>query len=149
MGKIKRWLSDLSEVSLVIVYAAIVIAVSGVATSFFGKRYQKFYPNQCSSSVAVSEFKRICGPRYSAEEDEYGKELSKFFDSRGEAVHNFMSIVHRLNNNYANGKFWHCYLGNERIYQCYDKNKNLIAVRLKRYKDGWESFYEMNLYVEK
>lgn len=150
-------IKDLHPIWCILIIAAAASLVSWGTSELFGKRYQKFYPNEHTSSFAIHEFKRTIG-KCSKEEDEYGVEYCKFYDSRQEAIDDFMDVARSLDEYYANGKFLHLYvMRKERVYQCYDRKKNLIAVRFIKhragiwhgYKGEWKPFYEIDLYVEK
>lgn len=152
MGKIAEWIRNHEILTLVL----ILLLISGginLVIDFCDNRYEKFYPNTYSYEVALEEFERICGDYKVGEENEYESEYYKFYDNKGEAINDFMSLVCVFDGLYANGKVRHWYLmGNERIYQCCDKNRNLIAVRLLKHKRmgiNWEPEYELNFYVEK
>ena len=160
MGKIREWFQNHKILGAIVI---LLLAWGGIdlALGFFGKTYKKFYPNECSFSVAIREYKRICEDYNASEEDEFGVEYDQFYDKKGDAVNSFMLLVRCLDKHYANGKFRHCYvLGKERIYQCYDRDKKLIAVRLSRHTGGFwlgfgggvdemMPFYSIQFYVEK
>ena len=138
-------------------YILIIAVVAWGASGLLGKRYQKFYPNVHNSSFAVHAFKSTIG-NCAKEEDEYGVEYYEFYDSRREAISDFMEVARSLDEYYANGEFKHLYVARkERVYQCCDRNKNLIAVRFIKhragiwhgYKGEWKPFYEVDLYIEK
>lgn len=159
MEKIKEWLSN-HNIFIYIVGLLLILGSIGLFDNLIGKRYQKFYSNQHTSSIAVNEFKGICKGYKLDEDNECEKEYYVYYDNKREAISSFMILAHRLNNKYANGSFCHCYLGCERIYQCYDKKKNLIAVALFKHKGGFwlgygggfeemKPFYEIRFYVEK
>lgn len=160
MGKIREWFREHSTLSTILCLL-LTWGCIDLALDFFGKTYKKFYPNECPSYVAVREYERICDDHKVSEEDEFGAEYVQFYDKKGDAVNNFMLLVRSLDKQYANGKFRHCYvLGKERIYQCYDKDKKLIAVRLSRHTGGFwlgfgggfdemKPFYSIQFYVER
>ena len=151
MEKIKSWFSN-HNIFIYIVGFLIIMGSIGLFDNLIGKRYQKFYPNQYPSSIAVREFKSICKGYKLEDDNEYEKEYYVYYENRSEAINNFMTLAHRLNNQYANGAFNHCYIGCERTYQCYDKKKNLIAVGLFKHRGNWGDFktiYEIRFYIEK
>ena len=164
MGKIKDWISDigywlseLASVWAILIYGIVISVISLGVTEFFGKKYDKFYDNKSSCSWAVTQFKNICGKPMSNKDGD-GIEYYKFYDSRGQAINDFMTLARMYDGKYANGKFRHLYVPRrERIYQCWDKDKRLIAVRFVKYKAGiwygdwgeWKPSYEVDLYVEK
>lgn len=155
LDEIKYWFSELSGVWVLLCFAVVVSLLSWGATELFGKKYQKFYPNEHSYFWAVNQFKRVC-EKSTDESDEYGIEYHKFYDSRGQAINDFMTLARMLDRKYANGKFRHIYVsGTERIYQCCDKKRRLIALHFVKHRAGfhfgsWESsFYEIEFYVEK
>ena len=154
IAEIKYWFSELSGFFQILIFGLILFAISEVATGFFGKKYYNPHPNTQSYTLAVKEFKSVCG-RCTGEADDNGVEYSVYFDSKGEAINGFMTLAHRLNNTYSNGRFRHCYIsGKERIYQCKDKHKNLIALRYIKYRamplqGKWKPLYCVQLYVEK
>lgn len=163
MGKIKNWLSDIrywfSELSGVWVLLLLVVVGSlaywGI-TDFFGKEYEKFRPNYISCVWAESQFKNLCGPVMPHKEG-VGVEYCEFYDKRSQAINDFMALARMFDSQYANGKFRHIYvLRNERVYQCWDRDKRLIAIRFKKhragiwygYKGEWKPFYELDLYIQ-
>lgn len=158
MGKIKEWFSDYPAV-IWIAFLLLCCLGFSIIKEFFDNTYSKFYPNEYSYTIAVDEFKRII-PEYGVEkDDEYESEYYEFYDNKSEAISCFLLLANRLDTRYANGKFRHWYLGKERIYQCYDKDRNLIAVRFKKHRGafwsgwgGWDErkpFYMIEFYVEK
>lgn len=151
MGKIKDWIMNLpSIVHLLILLVATNLAVNFVSAKF-GRTYEKYYPNKNSYELALSEFKRICAG-YSVEyEDEFESQYYEFYDDKNKAIGDFMTLAYALNKEYANGRFKHIYvLGKERIYRCCDKDKNRIAMRLRRHRVlGYGTSYELNFFVEK
>lgn len=164
MGKIKNWISDikywLSELSGVWILLIFVVATSVISwgtSEFLGRKYEKFYENNHSCTWSVTQFKNICGKTLS-NDDGGGIEYYKFYDSRGQAINDFMTLARMYDGKYANGKFRHLYVPRrERIYQCWDKDKRLIAVRFVKHKAGiwygdweeWKPSYEVDLYIEK
>ena len=153
-SNIKHWFSELSGVFQILIIGLTLFIVGEVLSGYFGKTYVKMYPNKQSSSVAIQEFKNVCG-RCTAELKDDGVEYEVFYDSKGEAINSFMLIARRLNGIYSNGKFRHCYMSqNERIFRCCDKNRKIIAMRYKKHRaiplDGiWEPTYSIQFYVEK
>ena len=156
MERIKDWIDDHGTLSFIIMLLLLCICINSIS-NFCGKTYKKFYPNKCPSDYAITEFQSICRDYAVSEDDSRVSYL--FFDDKREAVGCFMLLVNRLDSHYANGKFRHWYvLNKERIYQCYDRDKNLIAVRLSKHKGafwsgfgGWDErkpFYELQFYVE-
>lgn len=149
---IKYCFSCLAGVFKVLIFGLALFVASETLSGFFGTKYTKLYPNKESATIAVKEFKKICGNQKPTSKDD-GLEYNAFFDSKGEAVNCFMLLARRLNNVYANGKFRHCYLGKERIYQCCDKDKRLIAMQLTRVSADKEwgvekPFWIIDFYVE-
>lgn len=155
LDEIKYWLSELSGVWTLLLFFVVVSLISWGISELFGKKYEKFYPNKQSYSWAVTQFKSVC-EKSTSESDEYGIEFRKFYDSRGQAVNDFMTLARMFDGKYANGKFRHLYVPRkERIYQCWDKQKRLIALHFVKHRGGfyfgsWEkSFYEIEFYVER
>lgn len=147
MGRIKGWQST-------ILFVLALIVVPYAINEFCGKKYAKFYPNKCSRTWAVTQFKNICGSS-SPESSGDGIEYSKFYDNGSQARNDFMTLARSLDGKYANGEFRHIYVSRkERIYQCYDRNKKLIALRYIRHNAGfymgeWENaFYQIQFYIE-
>jgi hypothetical protein len=154
MEKIKNWFRELSNGKTVLIFVIVVLFFSWGASELFGKKYEKFYPNKCSRTWAVAQFKNICGSS-SPESSGDGIEYSKFYDNGSQAMNDFMILARSLDSKYANGEFRHMYVSRkERIYQCYDRNKKLIALRYVRHNAGfymgeWEkAFYQIQLYIE-
>lgn len=146
MGRIKGWLPT----TLFVLALIILFTING----FCGKKYSKFYPNKCSRTWAVTQFKNICGSS-SPESSGDGIEYSKFYDNGSQAMNDFMILARSLDSKYANGEFRHMYVSRkERIYQCYDRNKKLIALRYVRHNAGYymgewtNAFYQIQLYIE-
>lgn len=155
IGKIKLWLYGLSGVWSIVLFFIMMSLISWGLPEFFGKKYSKFYPNEYYSSWAVSKFKSVCEGSYS-NTDESGVEYYKFYDSRGEAVNDFMILARMFDSKYANGKFRHLYIPRkERIYQCWDTDNKLIAIHYIKHRGtfyfgSWEKpTYEIEFYVER
>lgn len=155
MGKVKTWFSELSDIKLVLIFFVVVSVISWGASEIFGKKYEKFYANNHSCSWAVSQFKSICGNTMS-NDDGGGIEYYKFYDNRSQAINDFMTLARMLDGKYANGKFRHIYVPRkERIYQCWDKDRRLIALHFVKHRAGfyfgsWEkAIYEIEFYVER
>ena len=127
MGRIKDWFDNHE----ILGYIIIVIAIGmlwGLVSDFCGKTYDKLHHNKQSYSWSIAQFKRIC-EGYSVNEESDGIEYYKYYDSRSQAINDFMALARSLDGKYANGKFRHIYIPrNERIYQCCDRNGKLIAV---------------------
>ena len=145
MGKLKE----------IAIFILILIVLPVTVSNFCGKRYTKLYPNKSTQSWAVKQFKNICG-KSTPNGSDGGVEYSVFYESKGAAINDFMALARSLDGKYANGKFRHLYVsGKERIYQCCDANRKLIALRYKKHPSGfymgnWESaFYEIQFYIEK
>jgi hypothetical protein len=139
------------------VYILALIIVGSIISwgvpHFLGKTYANPHPNHQSYLIAVNEFENICGGDYSSEFEDNGIEYTTYYDNKGKAISTFMLLAHTFNDIYANGKFCHIYLSrNERVYRCCDKDRKVIAIRLKRHKGyfsmgEWEpAFYEINFY---
>jgi hypothetical protein len=155
VDEIKYWLSELSGVWSILLFAIVVSLLSWGISELFGKKYEKFYANKHSYSWAITQYKSVC-EQSSSHEDEEGVEYYKFYDSRSQAINDFMTLARMFDGKYANGKFRHLYLRkDERIYQCWDRNKKLIAIHFVKHKAGfyfgsWQkSSYEIEFYVEK
>lgn len=150
MGKIKDWFSSLSAWWVLLMFVLVSFVGGEIFDNFCGKKYYNPYANKTSYSVAIREFESICGKGHLEDSDADYAEYSRYYDSRSQAMSAFMLLAHNLNEKYADGKFRHWYVWrNERIYQCIDKNENLIALHFIKRKAGWESFYEIEFYVEK
>lgn len=163
MGKIRNWLSDirywfseLPDIWTVVIYFITLSLVVWGASEFFGKSYEKFYPNYLSCVWAETQFKNLCN-QYSTHDEGDGIEYCKFYDKRSQAVNDFMTLARAFDGRYANGKFRHLYIPRkERVYQCWDEDKRLIAVRFKKHRAGvwygywdeWKPTYEIDLFIE-
>lgn len=152
MEKIKGWFRRHEIFSTLLL---LILLCGGVTLllNFLDKKYVKFYPNEYSYEIAIEEFERICGEYKIQEENEYESEYYKYYDNKNEAINNFMNLVLVFDGLYANGKIRHWYLlDKERVYQCHDKDENLIAIRLLKHRRGglnWKPEYELGFYTEK
>ena len=110
--------------------------------------------NNISYTEAVKEFKTLCDNGKLVDSDETFAEYADYYEDRGYAVRTFMILANRLDNLYGNGVFRHLYFGSNRVYQCCDKNRNLIAIQLVRHRASpsfgyMKPYYEIDFYVEK
>lgn len=148
-----EWIKECFKYALLIIF---ICVAQEVVSDFCGKTYVKLYPNKYSYQDAVVEFERICKGASIDEEDDEHAEYSKFYDNKAQAESSFMLLATALHEKYATGKFRHWYiLGNEKIYRCCDKDKNIIALRYVKHKAGfyfgdWEKpSYQIQFYIEK
>jgi hypothetical protein len=145
------YISELSEWWWILIFGLVSLAVVECGTSFLGDTYTKLYPNNNSYTLAKKEFKKICGyKKYSIEDEVGGVVYSQTYNVEEKAKGDFFALVYSLDEIYANGKFRHYYLfGDEKIYQCCDKDRRLIAVRLREYEErGEDDFYEIEMFIE-
>jgi hypothetical protein len=149
---IKYWFSCLSGVFKILIFGLTLFIISECATGYFGRTYQKYRQNNKSYTLALKEFKRVCKGYKVWESNDYESEYYKLYDNRNEAINDFMRLAETFDAIYANGKFRHIYiLGNERVYRCCDKDKNRIAIRVKKNKRiglNWKPNYEINFFIE-
>ena len=152
MERIKEWFSSHEILSAFLFVVALNICLSKTL-DFFSKTYEKFYINEYSYELAISEFERICDEYDIVKEDEYEAEYHKSYINKDEAINDFMDLALVCDGLYANGKLRHWYISSkERVYRCQDKDRNLIAIRFikhKRYGINWKPTYELQFFVEK